>query len=77
MKPALVGIRELEVELAKDCHTSLEFHFPKMLTALATSIPMTVREISASIIMSVFAALVNGYVSVGLSAVAAVKATNR
>ncbi len=53
------------------------FHFPKMLTARATSIPMTVREISASIIMSVFAALVNGYVSVGLSAVAAVKATNR
>jgi hypothetical protein len=52
------------------------FHFPKMLTARATSSPMTVREISASIIMSVFATLVNGYVSVGLSAVAAVKATN-
>ena len=48
-----------------------------LLQAKAISNPATVREISASIIISVFAVLVSGNVSAGLSAVAPVKATNR
>lgn len=74
--PAL-SVLNNSTALPRSTRDTCIFHFPKMLTARATSIPATVREISASIIMSVFAALVSGYVSAGLSAVAPVKATNR
>ena len=48
-----------------------------ILTARAISIAAIVSESNASHIISIFASLVSGYVSAGLSAVAPVKATKR
>jgi hypothetical protein len=51
--------------------------FQRMFTARAARIAMTVNERTPSIIIRTFAVFVSGIVSVGLKAVAVVKATKK